>query len=61
MTFLTFGAADVFDGDGIAFAAAEVCGEFRVLVVEFIYRMSRGAVGEVHFRSAVTVDTPATT
>ena len=57
MTFLAFGAADVFDSDAVPGAGAEFVLESRVEVIKLV--TMAGGVGEVHFGSAVAVYTPA--
>ena len=59
MTFLTFGAAYIEDGDGIHFMRAEVAGKRRVHAVKFIAWKPGSAIGEVDPGAAMAIDTPA--
>ena len=59
MTFLTFRAADVFDGHRVFVARAEVAGEFTVDAIEFIAVYAIGAFGEGDLGGSMAVDAPA--
>jgi hypothetical protein len=59
MTFLAFGAADVFDGDGVFIAPLEVAGEFAVDAIEFVAVYPFGPFGEVDPGGSMAVDAPA--
>ena len=64
MAFLTFSAADVFDGNGIDSAVVQVFCEFRIAVIEFVAMHAArtvAAAGKVNFRGAMAVDAPAHT
>ena len=64
MAFLTFSAADVFDGNGIDSAVVQAFCEFRIAVIEFVAMHAARAVaaaGKVNFRGAMAVDAPAHT
>jgi hypothetical protein len=58
MTFLTFRAADVFDGHGVFVAGAEVAGEFGVDAIEFIAAYAVRPFGEGDLGGAMAVDAP---
>ncbi len=57
MALLTFRAADIFNRNTIHFTSLQVFMEFFVNAIEFISVSL--AIREIHFRGAVTVDTPA--
>ena len=59
MTFLAFGAADVFDGDGVFIAPLEVAGEFAVDAIEFVAVYAFGSLGKIDLGGSMAVDAPA--
>ena len=59
MTFLAFGAADVFDGNGVYPPILEIAEEGFVDGVEFVAVYAVWPFGKVDFCGSVTVDTPA--
>ena len=59
MTFLTFCAADIFDGNGIFIAGPEIAEKPVIDGIEFVPMCAIGSFGEIHLCRTVTVDTPA--